>query len=117
MMNHLAVYPSGDPRNLAGTREDSEVLIEYDAAGFLEYLAENSKHSAHGIYFCLNNCIVTAEHIPGDFAMRVFEKGSMYNLWRNPNYYKATNRNPASRGSGSLGTSTERINDERWGSP
>jgi hypothetical protein len=32
--------------------------------------------------------------IPGDFAMRVFEKGTMYNLWRNPKYHKSANKVP-----------------------
>ena len=63
-------------------------------AGFLEYLAEKSKTKAFGIYFCHNNCIVTAEPIPGDFAMRVFGKGTLYNLWRNPKYHKSANKIP-----------------------
>ena len=75
LMNHLAVYPSGDARNLAGAREDSEVVIEYDAAGFLEYIKD--KPTTHGIYFNHNNSIVTAEPIPGDFAMRVLKKNSL----------------------------------------
>jgi hypothetical protein len=91
-MNYFAVYPSGDPRNLAGTREDSEVVIEWDADGVLFYIAEKSKAGGHKIYFQHNNSIVTAEEVPGDFARRVFERDTLFTLWRNPTYYKPSNK-------------------------
>jgi RNA:NAD 2'-phosphotransferase (TPT1/KptA family) len=92
LMNHFSIFPAGDPRNKAGTREEAQVVIEYDAAGIYEWA--KARGFKHKLYMLHNGCVVTQLSVPWQYAMRVFERKTKYNLWRNPRYFKESNKMP-----------------------
>ena len=92
LMNHFSIFPAGDPRNKAGTREEAQVVIEYDAAGIHEWA--KARGLKHKLYMLHNGCVVTQLSVPWQYAMRAFERKTKHNLWRNPRYFKESNKMP-----------------------